>query len=72
VVLLLASQKNLKIYIYTPLQVKICVAGYGRAEKMQVGKMVKTILKLKEVPKYDDTSDALAVALTCAYSRKEK
>ncbi len=72
VILLLASQKNLKIHIFTPLQVKICVTGYGRAEKMQVGKMVKTILKLKEIPRLDDTSDALAVALTCVFFKKEK
>lgn len=70
VILLCGCQKELKIYIYTPLQVKIAVAGYGRAEKTQVGKMVKTVLNLKEIPKPDDTSDALAVALTCAFSRK--
>ncbi len=70
VILLAACQKKLKIHIYTPLQVKISVTGYGRAEKQQVGRMVKAILKLKEVPRLDDTSDALAVALTCAFYRK--
>lgn len=70
VILLAAAQKNLDIAIYTPLQVKIAVTGYGRAEKAQIGQMVKTILKLKEVPKPDDTSDALAVALTHAFSAK--
>ncbi len=70
VILLCGCQKKLKIYIYTPLQVKIAVAGYGRAEKAQIGKMVKTVLDLKEIPKPDDTADALAVALTCAFSRK--
>ena len=70
VILLAASQKNLDISIYTPLQVKIAITGYGRAEKAQVGKMVKTILLLKEVPKPDDTTDALAIALTHAFSAK--
>jgi crossover junction endodeoxyribonuclease RuvC len=70
VALLAAGQKKLGIYIYTPLQVKTAVAGYGKAEKAQVGRMVKAILKLKEVPKPDDTSDALAIALTCGFSRK--
>ncbi|EKD64407.1 MAG: Holliday junction resolvase [uncultured bacterium] len=70
VVLLAAAERNIPIAIYTPLQVKIAVSGYGRAEKNQVGAMVKIILKLKEIPKPDDVSDALAVALTHAFSSK--
>jgi crossover junction endodeoxyribonuclease RuvC len=70
VLLLAASQKNLPIATYTPLQVKIALTGYGRAEKNQVGQMVKTILKLESIPKPDDTADALAIALTHAFSYK--
>jgi len=70
VVLLAASQKNLKVAIYTPLQVKSAVTGYGKADKKQVGQMVKLQLKLKEVPKPDDTADALAIALTYAVTKK--
>lgn len=70
VVLLLASQKSLPVTIYTPLQVKIATTGYGRAEKAQVGQMVKTILKLPAIPKPDDTADALAIAITHAFSAK--
>lgn len=70
VVLLTAAQKNLLISVYTPLQVKIAVTGYGRAQKAQIGQMVKVILKLKEIPKPDDTADALAIALTHAFSYK--
>lgn len=70
VILLAASQASLPIHIYTPLQVKIAVTGYGKAEKDQIGKMVKTILKLDSIPKPDDTTDALAVALTHAFSAK--
>lgn len=70
VILLAASQNKMPIHIYTPLQVKIAVTGYGRAEKAQIGKMVKTILKLDSVPKLDDTADALAVALAHAFSAK--
>lgn len=70
VILLAASQNNIPIHIYTPLQVKVAVTGYGRAEKGQIGKMVKTILKLESVPKLDDTSDALAIALAHAFSAK--
>lgn len=70
VVLLLGAQHKLPIGIYTPLQVKVAVTGFGRAEKAQVGQMVKTILGLPSVPKPDDTADALAVALTHAFSYK--
>jgi crossover junction endodeoxyribonuclease RuvC len=70
VVLLLAAQNNLPLAIYTPLQVKVATTGYGKAEKAQVGQMVKTILKLALVPKPDDTADALAIAITHAFSAK--
>ena len=72
VVLLAAAERNVAVAIYTPLQVKIAVAGYGRAEKAQIGQMVKTILKLKDIPKPDDVTDALAVALTHAFSKNFK
>ncbi len=72
VILLAAGQKNIPVAIYTPLQVKIAVTGYGRAEKPQVGQMIKAILGLKTVPKLDDTADALAIALTHAFTYKTK
>lgn len=68
VVLLVAAQNNIEVFEYTPLQVKIALTGYGRAEKDQIGKMVKILLKLPEVPRPDDTADALAVAYTRAVS----
>jgi crossover junction endodeoxyribonuclease RuvC len=70
VVLLAAAQEKIKNISYTPLQVKMAVSGYGRAEKAQVGQMVKVILGLKEIPKPDDTADALAVGLTHLFSAK--
>lgn len=70
VVLLAAEENSLPIAVYTPLQVKIAVTGYGRAEKRQVGEMVKILLKLPSIPKPDDTADALAVALAHAFSKK--
>jgi len=72
VVLLLAAEHNLSVGIYTPLQVKSAITGYGKAEKAQVGKMVKVLLHLEAVPKPDDTADALAIALTYAFSSKMK
>lgn len=70
VVLLAAAQYNIPVAVYTPLQVKIALTGYGRAEKSQIGQMVKIILKLPSVPKPDDTADALAIALTHAFTVK--
>ncbi len=66
VILLAIAKKNLPVYELTPLQAKMAITGYGRAEKKQVSRMVKEILKLKEVPKPDDASDALAMAIACA------
>lgn len=71
VVLLASAELKIPSFIYTPLQVKMAVTGYGRAEKTQVGRMVKTILALKEIPKPDDTTDALAVAITHAFTAKK-
>ena len=68
-VTLLAIQKyNVPIYEYTPLQVKTSVTGYGKAQKNQVMMMTQKLLKLSELPKPDDTADALAIAICHANS----
>ena len=68
-VVLLAGQKaGVKVFEYTPLQVKLAVAGYGRAQKNQVIDMVKRLLSMKNPPKPDDAADALAIALCHARS----
>ena len=61
--MLVAKENNLPLVELTPLQVKQSICGYGRAEKIQVQKMVQLILKLKEIPRPDDAADALAVAI---------
>lgn len=68
VAVFIGKNSGLDIHEYTPLQVKQAVTGYGRAEKKQVQLMVKSILKLKDIPKPDDAADALAVAICCASS----
>ena len=68
VIILTAIQDNLSIYEYTPLQIKQALTGYGRADKQQVQQMVKTVLKLKDIPRPDDAADALAIAFCCANS----
>lgn len=69
-ILLTLEKKCVSIFEYTPLQVKQALTGYGRAEKKQIQLMVKNILKLKEIPKPDDTADAIAIALCHLNSRK--
>lgn len=63
VVILTLGLCRVKYRSFTPLQVKQAVAGYGRADKIQVQKMVKSLLHLDKVPKPDDAADALALAL---------
>ncbi|MGL5535294.1 MAG: crossover junction endodeoxyribonuclease RuvC, partial [Cetobacterium sp.] len=64
VIVLAGKRKNLQIENYTPLQVKMGITGYGKADKKQVQLMVQKILKLDEIPKPDDAADAIAVAIT--------
>ena len=70
VCLMTISENNLPIFEYTPMQVKQALTSYGKADKKQVGQMVRLLLNLKSVPKPDDAADALAVAITCANSTK--
>ncbi len=70
VILVVGCQRNIPTYEYTPLQVKQAVVGYGRADKIQVQKMVKTILKVDTLPKLDDITDSMAIAICHAHSAK--
>lgn len=63
VILLCAKKHGVKLYEYTPLQVKQAVVGYGRAEKKQVIAMTTSLLGLPKPPKPDDAADALAIAI---------
>ena len=63
VIILALQQKNVKIYEYSPSQVKSALTGTGQAEKAQVQYMVKTLLNLQKIPRPDDAADALAMAI---------
>lgn len=69
-IILTLMQNNVKVSSYTPLQVKQSLTGYGRAEKKQIQLMTKKILSLEELPKPDDTADAIAIAICHINSRK--
>lgn len=66
VILLTAAKKKIKVWQFAPLEVKMGICGYGRANKKQVQRMVKEILNLKEMPRPDDAADGLAIAICCA------
>jgi len=63
VALLAASQAGVPVAEYTPAEIKRAVVGFGRAEKRQVGSMVRILLGLEDVPSPHDVSDAIAVAI---------
>ena len=68
VIIMCAYRLGVKIFEYTPLQVKQAVVGFGRAEKKQVIDMVTRLLALPKPPKPDDTADALAIAICHAHT----
>ena len=72
IAMLACVEGGLSVSEYTPMQIKQALVGYGKAEKKQVQMMVKTILNLKEVPRPDDTADAVAAAFCHAHSRNSR
>lgn len=63
VILMTLESRGVPIYEYTPLQAKMSLTGYGRAEKNQMMEMTRVRLGLDSVPRPDDAADALAIAL---------
>lgn len=57
-----AANHNLLIAEYSAREVKQAIVGYGNADKSQVQQMIKTVLRLNDVPA-EDAADALAVAM---------
>ena len=72
VLLLTCSLKKIKTFSYSPLEVKRCITGDGKADKRQVQYMVTRQLHLIKTPNPDDVADALAIALTHAFSYRMK
>jgi crossover junction endodeoxyribonuclease RuvC len=68
VILITAEKLGLRVFEYTPSQVKQAVVGYGKADKRQMIEMTKRLLNMSVMPKPDDAADALAVALCHARS----
>jgi crossover junction endodeoxyribonuclease RuvC len=69
-ILLAAGRKKIPVSSFTPLEVKMALTGYGRADKNQIQRMVQSMVALSKIPTPDDTADALAIAITCAVTKK--
>src|SRR3989344_1353138 len=64
VVIAQAGKTGIKVYEYSPATVKVAVAGYGRASKIQVTNMVRRLVRCPKRVMLDDEYDAIAVGLT--------
>jgi crossover junction endodeoxyribonuclease RuvC len=58
-----AARREIPVALYTPSEVKAAITGSGRANKAQVGAMVRRVLRLTAPPKPADAADALALAV---------
>ncbi len=63
VVMLTAEKAKIPVYEFTPLEIKMTITGYGRADKNQVQEMIKITLNLDEKPRPNDAADALGAAV---------
>jgi len=72
VLLLACADNKLPYAAYSPLAIKRCICGDGKADKKQVQYMVTRELHLAQTPEPDDVADALAIALTHAFSYRMK
>jgi crossover junction endodeoxyribonuclease RuvC len=70
VALLTAARYGLPVHEYGPHEVKLAVTGHGRAEKLQVQRMVQVVLGLAVLPRPDDAADALAIAICLAHAHR--
>ncbi len=68
---LAAAKAGIELVEFTPLEIKKATTGKGRANKDQVGKMVKVLLGLETLPSDEHVSDALACAVCYAHSEKQ-
>ncbi len=70
VLLLATAHHNIPVVEFSPTEVKIALVGYGRAEKIQVQRMVQKLLSLDTLPRPDDSADALALAICALHIAK--
>lgn len=67
--LMLCVHHNIPFVEYTPIQLKKCITGNGKADKLLVQKYIMKLYKLKDLPEYNDTADALGLAYIARSSK---
>ena len=67
-----ALYRDIPIFEYAPKKIKMAITGKGTSSKEQVAAMLKSILKIKEIPKHLDASDGLAAAVCHHFQRNTK
>jgi crossover junction endodeoxyribonuclease RuvC len=72
VICLACAKKNVPLFEYAATRVKKAIVGNGQASKYQVQRMIVNMLNLKTIPRYNDVTDALALAITHSYIIKSK
>ncbi|MEK7149208.1 MAG: crossover junction endodeoxyribonuclease RuvC [Patescibacteria group bacterium] len=72
IVLLTAARHGITVYEYAPPEMKRSVTGSGSADKKAVQKIIQITFKLADMPKLDDTTDAIGLALAAAYDIKKE
>ncbi len=66
----IAASKNITLFHYTPLEVKVAITGYGKSDKRAVAHMVGKLVVLPIKKRLDDELDAIAIGLTCLASTR--
>ena len=72
IVCLISAEVHLPLFEYSATRVKKSIVGRGLASKNQIQRMVSNILGMAKLPKYQDISDALALAIAHSYIAKSK
>ncbi len=70
-VFLAAARAKIPVFEYAPKKAKLAVVGKGQASKLQVQKMIQTLLRLPILPEPEDAADALALAICCAHAMRQ-
>lgn len=63
VIIMTMEMLGVTVFEYTPLEVKQAITGYGRACKDEVKDMIQILCQGQDIPKLDDTTDAIAIAV---------
>ena len=63
VLMMTLKMHDIPVFEYTPLVIKQTITGYGRASKDEIKQMITLMLNNDKIPKLDDATDAIAIAL---------